>query len=379
MKKQILIIFAIILVSICGCKSNYTADIKTNNATPLPQVKRAIKIPIWPKGKIPNVQSINKPELISKTKELIAGSPCTIAENVSNPTLTIFTPKGKNLGITVVVFPGGGYTCLAVDLEGTEICNWLTSIGVTAALLKYRVPNKIWGPYRESKQALEDAQRAIGLLRFHAVKLNINPNKIGVIGFSAGGHLAGAISTRFDKRLYKPVDSADNESCRPDFAMLLYPGHFWYADTSFRLNPNIRVTSKTPPAFIVHAENDPVDNVNNSIVYYIALKKAKVPAEMHLYAHGGHAFGLRKTKLPISEWPVLAEKWLLNLKLPESSRKQKDINSKSVNTIQFHTVCKGETLSSISRKYYGTPNNWEKVFKVNSKIIKNPNAISAGN
>jgi acetyl esterase/lipase len=208
------------------------------------------------------------------------------------------------------VFPGGGYRVLAIDLQGTEICDWLMSKGITAVLLKYRVPTPTVGPYRDSPRALEDAQRTVGLVRFHAAEWQIDPHKIGVIGFSAGGHMVTAISTHFDKRLYPAVDAADKESCRPDFAIALYPGHLSKDDKSFELNPNVPVTSNTPPTFLVHAEDDAVNSVNNSLVYYIALKNAGVPVEMHLYAEGGHAFGLRRTKLPITDWSLLVEKWL---------------------------------------------------------------------
>jgi acetyl esterase/lipase len=166
------------------------------------------------------------------------------------------------------------------------------------------------GRYRESPQALEDAQRTVGLLRFHAAEWHIDPHKIGVIGFSAGGHLVTAMSTHFDKRSYPVVDAADKQSCRPDFAIALYPGHLWERDQNLRLNPNVPVTSNTPPTFLLQAQNDPVDNVNNSLAYYIALKKAEVSVEMHLYAQGGHAFGMRRTKFPITEWPQLVETWL---------------------------------------------------------------------
>jgi len=239
-------------------------------------------------------------------------------DNVSRPTMTVYSPKGKNTGAAVVVFPGGGYYVLAIDLEGTEVCDWLTSKGITCVLLKYRVPHT--GPQWDRRcqceinpkapLALEDAQRTVGLVRLHATEYHIDPHKIGVLGFSAGGHLSAAISTHFDKRLYPAVDAADKLSCRPDFAVVLYPGHLWISSKKFELNPDVPVTRQTPPTFLLHAENDPVDNVNNSLVYYIALKNAGVPVEMHLYAEGKHAFGLRRTKFPITQWPELVEKWL---------------------------------------------------------------------
>jgi len=238
----------------------------------------------------------------------------------------------------MVVFPGGGYWILAIDLEGTEVCDWLTRKGITCVLLKYRVtdmgPYPRSGPYPESPMALEDAQRALGLVRLHAAEWHIDPHKIGVLGFSAGGHLVVAMSVHFDKRLYARVDAADDVSCRPDFAVAIYPGHLSYtaarsdaedwtkkyplpppgdasiADPDLKLNPDIHVTSQTPPTFLLQAEDDHVDSAYDSLSYYIALKKAGVHAEMHLYAEGNHAFGLRRTGLPITGWPRLAETWL---------------------------------------------------------------------
>src|SRR6266446_4834750 len=270
-----------------------------------------MQVPIW-LGAVPDAQPVPGPEaVLSNTDWVVAGKPFAFVVNVAQTTMTVYSPKGTNTGVAVVVFPGGGYNALALDLEGTEICDWLTSRGITAVLLKYRVPTKPKvGPYSESPQALEDAQRTLGLVRFHAAEWHIDPHKIGVIGFSAGGHMVAAISTHFAKRLYPMVDAADKESCRPDFAIACYPGHLWNEDKSFTLNPNVPVTSNTPPTFLLHAEDDKVDNVNHSLVYYIALKNAKVPVEMHLYAQGGHAFGLRPSKYPITEWPELVEKWL---------------------------------------------------------------------
>ena len=255
------------------------------------------------------------PEVATTDKDfLVAGRPVVGVGKVSQPTMTVYSPKGKNTGAAVVVFPGGGYWALAIDLEGTEVCDWLTSKGITCVLLKYRVPGEGLfprsGPYPNSPMALEDAQRTVGLVRFHAAEWHIDPHKIGVLGFSAGGHLVAAMSTNFKRRLYPAVDAADKESCRPDFAVALYPGHLWIDDQKFQLNPNVPVTRQTPPTFLLQAEDDPVDNINHSLVYYIALKKAGVPVEMHLYAHGGHAFGLRRTKLPVTGWPQLVETWL---------------------------------------------------------------------
>jgi len=157
---------------------------------------------------------------------------------------------------------------------------------------------------------LEDAQRTLGLVRFHAAEWHIDPHKIGVLGFSAGGHLVAATSTHFKRRLYPAIDAADKESCRPDFAIAIYPGHLSLAENSLGLNPDIQVSRQTPPTFLLQNEDDPVDRVEHSLSYYAALKKAGVPVEMHLYAQGGHAFGLRRTKLPVTGWPQLVETWL---------------------------------------------------------------------
>jgi acetyl esterase/lipase len=275
------------------------------------------QVPIWP-GAVPNPQLPPGPEFATNLASANA-KPWVQVRNVSQPTMTVYSPKETNTGVAVVVFPGGGYQILAIDLEGTEICDWLTSKGITAVLLKYRVPIKRVGPYGESPQALEDAQRTLGLVRFHAAEWHINPHKIGVIGFSAGGHMVTATSTHFDKRSYPAVDAADKESCRPDFAIACYPGHLWDRDDTLKLNPNVPVTTNTPPTFLLQAENDPVDPINNSLVYYLALKNAGVPVEMHLYVQGGHGFGLRPTKFPITGWPRLVETWLGTIRmLPDS-------------------------------------------------------------
>jgi acetyl esterase/lipase len=269
-----------------------------------------MQLPIWP-GAAPDTQPVPGPEYVTNVWSPGGGS-WMAAGNVSLPTMTVYPPKGKNAGVAVVVFPGGGYNCLAIGLEGTEICDWLTSKGITAVLLKYRVPTPGREAYGASRMALEDAQRTVGLVRLHAGEWQIDPHKVGVIGFSAGGHMVAAISTHFDRRLYPAVDAADQESCRPDFAIACYPGHLWKDDGKFELNPDIatNITRQTPPTFLLQAEDDHVDGVEQSLVYYIGLKKAGIPVEMHLYAQGGHGFGLRPTKLPITEWPQLVETWL---------------------------------------------------------------------
>jgi acetyl esterase/lipase len=271
---------------------------------------------LWPHG-APGAPSNPAPEIDTTTAKdkVIAGQPVLRLGNVSAPTLTVYSPQGKDTGAAVVVFPGGGYRILAIDLEGTEVCDWLNSAGVTCVLVKYRVPDS--GPYPKSSAALQDAQRALGIVRSHAAEWHIDPHRIGVLGFSAGAHLAAALSTHFDQRLYDAVDAADQLSCRPDFAVIVYPGYLALAEQNFAPNPEIHVTDQTPPSFILQAEDDTV-HVENSIVYFLALKNAKVPAEMHLYAAGGHGYGLRRTELPVTAWPHLVETWLRTIHVLEA-------------------------------------------------------------
>jgi acetyl esterase/lipase len=270
-------------------------------------------LPLWPSG-APGAAANPVPEADTTTAKdnLIAGKPLIRLGNVSRPTLTLYTPPNKNTGAAVVVFPGGGYRILAIDLEGTEVCEWLNSIGVTCVLVKYRVPDS--GPYPKSSAALQDAQRAVGMVRSRAGEWHIDPRRIGVLGFSAGAHLAAALSTHFDQRLYDTIDAADGLSCRPDFAVIVYPGYLALPDKSFAPNPDIHVTNQTPPSFIVQAEDDTV-HVENAVVYFLALKNAKVPAELHIYAEGGHGYGLRRTALPVTTWPLSVETWLHTLRI----------------------------------------------------------------
>lgn len=263
-----------------------------------------VTLALWPH---PPANATPEVNATTAKDRLVAGKPVIRLTNVSNPTITLYRPAGKKAGAAVVVFPGGAYRVLAIDLEGTEVCDWLNSIGVTCVLLKYRVPDS--GPYGKSPLALEDAQRALGMVREHAAEWHIDPQRIGVLGFSAGAHLAAALSTNFDRRLYDPIDAADELSCRPDFAVIIYPGYLAISEQNFAPNPEIHVTEKTPASFILQAEDDPV-HVENSTLYFLELKNAKVPAEMHLYAQGGHGYGLRPTELPITRWPGLVETWM---------------------------------------------------------------------
>ena len=281
------------------------------------------QIPLWPAVTHIARPDAGDPESVWYGHKLVGGKPFQAVLAVTRPTMTIYRPRGRNSGAALMVFPGGGYEALAIDLEGTEVCDWATRIGMTCVVLKYRVPQN-WHPVdRQGRHfqrkptpflPLQDAERAMGLLRQSAGRLGIDPHRIGVAGFSAGGHLVTAISNA-SGRSYPRVDAADGLSARPDFAMPIYPGHLWSGQGGpgkdlvelFDFDP---VRADAPPTFIVQAENDPVDDVRNSIAYFLALKAKKVPTEMHIYATGGHAFGLRPTAEPITHWTGLAEKWL---------------------------------------------------------------------
>lgn len=228
--------------------------------------------------------------------------------NVSTPTLTMYrAPKDKNTGAAVVVFPGGGYNILAMDLEGTEVCEWLNSIGVNAALLKYRVPKR--AGLEKHAAALQDAQRAVGLVRSRASEFGFDPKRIGVLGFSAGGHLAAALSTSSEQRTYPSVDDADKTSCRPDFSVLIYPAYLTLKDQGDKINPETAVNSNTPPTFIAMTQDDPV-RVETGLFYSAALKQSGVPFELHIYPKGGHGYGLRRTENPVTAWPDRATEWM---------------------------------------------------------------------
>lgn len=228
---------------------------------------------------------------------------------VNDPTIAVYpAPADKANGVAVLVCPGGGYRMLAYDKEGTEVAEWLNTLGVTGIVLKYRVPARAdlprWLP------ALQDAQRAMSLIRSEADEWKIKPDHLGMLGFSAGGHLTAATSTNFDKRSYDPIDAVDQLSSRPDFAVVIYPGGVIQKGTD-QLSAEIRVSKETPTTFIAQANDDPV-NSDNSVYYYLALKQAGVSAELHIYAAGGHGFGLRPSKNPCSTWPARCAEWMLN-------------------------------------------------------------------
>ena len=266
-------------------------------------------IELWPKGAPDEKGDIGEEKDTTKPSDnLIAGKPVIRLGNVSKPTITIHRPPtDKDTGAAVLVCPGGGYHILAMDLEGTEVCAWLNSIGVTAVLLKYRVPKRA---DRERHAApLQDAQRAFGMVRQRASELRIDPKRIGVIGFSAGGHLAAALCAGSEKRTYPTVEAADEASCRPDFAILIHPGYLTLKDRADAIAPEVQVTSNTPPTFIVMTQDDPV-RVENAVFYFLALKQANVPSELHVYPTSGHGYGLRRTEHFVTTWPDRAADWL---------------------------------------------------------------------
>src|SRR5579884_695573 len=274
---------------------------------------------VWPGNPPGEIKPIAE-EKATKSKGVVTG-----ITNVSKPTLSVFRPdKDKDTGACVIVCPGGGYNMLAWDHEGEEVAAWLNSIGVTGIVLKYRVPRRPDQPKDKPPiGALQDAQRALSLVRSKAKEWKIDPHRIGILGFSAGGHLAAWASTRFDQRAYKatdtwPLDDIDKVDCRPDFAVLIYPGYLAERDKEV-LNPDIRVRKDCPPMFLVHANNDPV-TPENSVRMYLALKRAGVPAEMHIYASGGHGFGMRPSDKPCSTWPKRCAEWLQSQGLLKSDK-----------------------------------------------------------
>ncbi|MEA3009959.1 MAG: hypothetical protein QOJ91_1651 [Sphingomonadales bacterium] len=275
------------------------------------------QIPIWPGGP-PDMEGFKRPAEHSETgtnPKRFAGLPVTGVYDVSAPTLTVFPARGPNRRAAVLVFPGGGFKQLAIDLEGSEACDWMAARGIVCVLVKYRVPDTnhhhddacdcAVTPKR--LLALQDAQRAIRLVRARAGALGIDPHRIGVLGFSAGGYLV-AQTSNIVKPAYDPKDAIDRIGSRPDFAMALYPGHLCRKGGA--LDPGIQVSRRTPPTFLVQAWDDPTDEICNSLVYARALDSAGVPTEVHLFAKGGHAFGLRPTGHPVDNWPLLLENWL---------------------------------------------------------------------
>lgn len=257
--------------------------------------KREI-IYLWP-DKVPGELKEKQPPVVDTSKN----DKIMRFDEVTNPAIEVFLPdKAIKNGSAVIVCPGGGYKILAYDLEGTEIAGWLNRLGFTAFVLQYRIPDKKEG-------ALQDVQRAMRILRNNPQKWNIDPEKIGVMGFSAGGSLSARASTLFNKKTYPPVDKSDSLSCRPSFTMLIYPA---YLDQGpdFTLTPELEISKEVPPIFIFQTADDPYGN--SALVMAGALRNAKLPVELHFLSTGGHGYGLRPGKVAAETWPLLAEKWL---------------------------------------------------------------------
>ncbi len=262
---------------------------------------------LWPAKAPGEAGTVGKEE--AKTKDVGGKTVVTSLTNVSVPTLSVSpAPSSTSIGVAVVVCPGGGYTNLAWDHEGEQVAAWLNSLGVTAAVLKYRVPRREGTPRDQPPpQALMDAQRALSVVRSRAKEWGVDPAKIGLLGFSAGGHLTAWASTA-DKRTYEPVDDADKAGCKPDFAVTIYPGGLLKRGTD-QLTPEITITAKTPPTFLAVAGDDR-GSAEGTVLYYLALKRAGVPAELHVYASGGHGFGMRPSPKPYATWPKRCEEWM---------------------------------------------------------------------
>jgi acetyl esterase/lipase len=290
-----------------------------------PAADKPLVMDLWP-GKAPDEPGnigaekvLLSPRLTRKQVEVT--EPTRMVTNVTKPTITIYRPaKGKASGTAVLICPGGGYWNLYWQLEGEEVAAWLNSLGVTGIILKYRVPRRPDEPKGEpARRPLQDAQRAVSLVRSKAKEWGINPKRIGMVGFSAGGHLAAATATSFGRRTYRPVDAVDKVSCRPDFAILLYSGYLKAKDKD-ALAPGLRIVAGTPPMFIAHGGDDIISSPEHSVVMYVALKRAGIPAELHIYAGAAHDFGVRRSDRPCSTWTHSCAQWLRQLGFLSTSR-----------------------------------------------------------
>jgi acetyl esterase/lipase len=272
-------------------------------------------VEIWP-GKVPEETGKIGPERIRMSpkldrKQVEVTEPSRLITDVSKPTLTIFRPaKDKETGTAMLICPGGGYWDLYWQLEGEEVATWLNSIGVTGIILKYRVPRRPDEPKGvPARRPLQDAQRAVSLVRSQAGEWGIHPNRIGMVGFSAGGHLALATATSFEQRTYEALDEVDKVSCRPDFAVAVYSGYLKPKDKD-ELAPGLRVPAGTPPVFLAHGGEDVISPPEHSVLMYLALRRAGVPAELHVYAGAAHDFAVRPSPQPCTTWTEACAHWL---------------------------------------------------------------------
>ena len=287
-------------------------------ARPATAVESPAIIEVWP-GEPPEESGNIGPERVRMSpkldrKQVEVTESTRLITDVTKPTLTICRPpKDKDMGTAILICPGGGYWDLYWELEGEEVAAWLNSIGVTGIILKYRVPRRPDEPQGEpARRPLQDAQRAVSLVRSKAGAWNLNPRRIGMVGFSAGGHLAIATATGFEQRTYEPHDAIDQVSCRPDFAIAVYSGYLKAKDKD-ELAAGLRVPPGTPPVFLAHGGEDIISPPENSVLMYLALKRAGVPAELHVYAGAAHDFGVRASDQPCTTWTGACANWLRHL------------------------------------------------------------------
>jgi len=258
---------------------------------------------VWPDGAPGETGEIG-PETATTTGE----PPVTRITNVTEPTLGLYpAPADKANGCAVVICPGGGYNILAYDKEGIEVAEWLNTLGVTAVVLKYRVPRR--DPNEPHAAPLQDVQRAMRLVRQNAEDWSIDPNRLGVLGFSAGGHLTVMAGTQWDRMTYDPIDDADELSCRPDFLIPIYPAYLNGPEADGQLSELVRVTDQTPPTFIAITQDDS-NRAIYAALFFVALKEAGVTTELHIYSQGGHGYGLRPSENPVSTWPDRCADWM---------------------------------------------------------------------
>lgn len=294
-------------------------------AVPVIGADKPMVVELWP-GKAPDETDDIGPEKVRMSpkltkKEVEVTEPTKLVTNVSKPTLSIYRPaKDKDTGAAVLICPGGGYWNLYWELEGEEVASWLNSRGLTGIILKYRVPRRPDEPKSEpARRPLQDAQRAVSLVRSKAKEWRIDPKRIGMVGFSAGGHLALATATSFDKRTYEPIDDIDKVSCRPDFAIAVYSGYLKAKDKE-ELAPGLSIPAGTPPIFLAHGGADIISPPEHSALMYLALKRAGIPAELHIYAGAAHDFAARKLDHPCSTWTESCVDWLQNQGLLKAAK-----------------------------------------------------------